>query len=83
MIRVNGVLNEALQGKEYLVGDKCTYADLAFVTWDSMVPWLLAGDPRLQQMQKDYPNYIAWVQRLHSRPAVKKVLEEKAKASGH
>ena len=80
---MNGVLNEALQGKEYLVGNKCTYADLSFVTWDALVPWFLAGDPRLEQMKTDYPNYTAWVERLHARPAVKKVLEEKAKASGH
>ena len=82
-MRVNGVLNEALQGKDYLVGNKCTYADLSFVTWDGLVPWFFAGDPRLDQMKKEYPNYTAWVQRLHDRPAVKKVLEEKAKASGH
>jgi len=31
--RVTMVLNNALEGKEYLVGDKCTYADLSFVTW--------------------------------------------------
>lgn len=33
MKRVTMVLNNVLEGKEYLVGDKCTYADLSFVTW--------------------------------------------------
>lgn len=80
---MNGVLNAALEGKEYLVGNKCTYADLSFITWDAMVPWLFQGDARLEQMQNDYPNYTAWMQKLQSRPAVKKVLEDKAKVSGH
>jgi glutathione S-transferase len=30
--RVIGVLNSVLEGKNWLVGDKCTYADLVFIT---------------------------------------------------
>jgi glutathione S-transferase len=36
--RVLGVLNTALEGKKYLVGDKATIADLAFVPWHSIIP---------------------------------------------
>jgi hypothetical protein len=36
--RVLGVLNTALEGKKYLVGDKITIADLAFVPWHSVIP---------------------------------------------
>jgi len=32
------VLNTALGGKKYLVGDKVTIADLAFVPWHSVIP---------------------------------------------
>lgn len=31
--RVTKVLDTILEGKQYLVGDKVTYADLSFVTW--------------------------------------------------
>jgi glutathione S-transferase len=36
--RVLGVLNTALAGKRYLVGDKVTIADLSFVPWHSIIP---------------------------------------------
>jgi glutathione S-transferase len=36
--RVLGVLNTALEGKSYLVGDKVTIADLSFVPWHSIIP---------------------------------------------
>lgn len=41
--RVLSVINDQLRksGKPYLVGDKCTYADLAFVTWH----WTLLFPP--------------------------------------
>ena len=76
------VLNNALEGKEYLVGDKCTYADLSFVTWASITPYIL-GSHKIDF--EAYPNYKAWFDRLTSRPAVKKVLEDKQKvmAKGH
>jgi glutathione S-transferase len=35
--RVLGVLNTALEGKRYLVGDKVTIADLSFVPWHSII----------------------------------------------
>jgi len=80
--RVTMVLNNALEGKEYLVGDKCTYADLSFVTWAAFAP-VAAGPHKIDW--EAYPNYKAWLDRLNSRPAVKKVLEDKQKAGakGH
>jgi glutathione S-transferase len=36
--RVLGVLNTALEGKKYLVGDKVTIADLSFVPWHNVIP---------------------------------------------
>ena len=75
--RVLGVIEAHLKktGGEYLVGDKCTYADLAWVTWDSLVGWLVPG----LDVQKEFPVFAKWNERVTSRPAVKKVLEEKAK----
>lgn len=63
------------QQSPYLVGEKCTYADLAWVTWDSLLGWLV---PELD-VEKEFPVFAAWNKRLMARPAVKKVLAEKAK----
>lgn len=78
--RVMGVIDSHLQqnNKQYLVGNKCTYADLAFVTWHSMVPFI-AQDDKIDD-EKEFPAYHAWMERLMARPAVKKTLDEKAKA---
>ena len=76
--RVTMVLNECLQGKEYLVGNKCSYADLSFIPWYGMVDFIL-GDSKLD-LKKDYPNYAAWIDRLLARPTVKKIMADKTKA---
>ncbi|KAL7904440.1 glutathione S-transferase [Trichoderma velutinum] len=77
--RVIGVLNAALEGKNYLVGEKATYADLSFITW------ALIGENAVKSadvdLEKDAPNYVAWMKRLLDRPAVQKALQEKKKAS--
>ncbi|MCJ1378954.1 glutathione S- transferase, nitrogen catabolite repression regulator [Xylographa soralifera] len=76
--RVTKVLDACLQGKEYLVGGKCSYADLAFLPWYGMMGFL---DPT-GGLQKDLdanPNWKAWYDRLMARPAVKKAFEAKAR----
>lgn len=73
------VLDTILKAKEYLVGDKCTYADLSFVTWYKLAPYI-TGDTKID-FKGDYPHYYACMERLTARPAVKKVLEDKQKAS--
>ncbi|KAL9133019.1 MAG: hypothetical protein Q9175_005801 [Cornicularia normoerica] len=77
--RVTMVLDTILKGNEYLVGDKCTYADLSFVTWYQLAPYI-TGETKID-FKGDYPHYYAWMERLTARPAVKKVLEDKQKAS--
>ncbi|KAK3171625.1 hypothetical protein OEA41_003709 [Lepraria neglecta] len=81
--RVIGVINSHLKktGKPYLVGDKCTYADLAFVPWH----WTLLFPPQFmgaefaKEWETEYPEAWAWHQRLHQRPAVTKVFDERLK----
>ena len=75
--RVLGVVDAHLKktGSDYLVGDKCTYADLAWVTWNSLLGWLV---PELD-VKGEFPRFYAWNERLVNRPAVKKVLEAKAR----
>lgn len=82
--RVIGVINSQLKktGKPYLVGDKCTYADLAFVSWH----WTLLFPPHFmgadfaKEWETEYPEAWAWHQRLQQRPAVTKVFDERLKA---
>lgn len=59
-------------------------ADLAFITWNQMVQWIV-GDEEFDRLEipKNYPNYYAWNQRLMDRPRVKKSFEDKVAANGH
>ena len=80
VLRVISVLNRQLEGREYLVGDKATYADLAFVPWNANVHGLLGPD---FDAAKDYPNFAGWHKRITERLAVAKVLKAKIEASKH
>ncbi|RJE27190.1 glutathione s-transferase [Aspergillus sclerotialis] len=75
--RVSDVLNRALQGKEYLVGGKYSFVDAAFVPWYGIVP-AITGDTF--DLEKDFPNLNAWLNRIKARPAIAKALKEKADA---
>lgn len=84
--RVIGVIDAHLKktGNEYLVGKKACYADLMFVPWFSIVPWL-TGDEGWD-WKKELPTSHAWYERITARPAVKKTLDAKQKAreqAGH
>ncbi|KAK5175414.1 uncharacterized protein LTR77_000553 [Saxophila tyrrhenica] len=82
--RVIGVIDEHLKktGRQYLVGDKCTYADLAFVPWH----WLLIQPPNImgegfaKEWEEKYPAAWKWSQTLMQREAVNKCREERNKA---
>ncbi|KAH6668428.1 glutathione S-transferase [Halenospora varia] len=80
--RVYRVLDTHLQGKQYLVGEKCTVADIAFITWFTMVPWIFGDEMESLEIAKNYPNYHSWLERLMERPAVKKTLKDHADAKG-
>ncbi|KAJ5099342.1 hypothetical protein N7532_006343 [Penicillium argentinense] len=71
--RVSGVLDRVLKDKEYLVGNKWSYADLAFI------PWFLVLD-FLGISVSDYPNLEAWLSRQKAKPAVAKTVELRAAA---
>lgn len=79
--RVVYVLDKHLKEAEteYLVGNKVTYADLAFLPWDVHV------DTRTTfETEKNYPAYHDWHTKLLERPAVKKIFDAKKKAmEGH
>ncbi|KAM0712363.1 hypothetical protein Q7P37_011458 [Cladosporium fusiforme] len=79
--RVIGVVDAHLgkTGGEWLVGDKCTYADLAFVPWFWLCPGLM-GDGFEQEWKSKYPTAWAWYQKLQARPSVTKAREDRQKA---
>lgn len=80
VIRVQGVLDGWLakeEGREYLVGNKCTYADLAFVPWDHLTTLILEAQGKgadWEVMQKDAPNWWKWTRRLLEREPVKRAI---------
>lgn len=78
--RVVGVLDSILADKEYLVGNKASYADIAFVAWESTIQLVF---PDQLDRFKGYRNYWAWCERIASRPAIQKTfkLREEAMAS--
>ncbi|KAL3484499.1 glutathione S-transferase [Aspergillus germanicus] len=66
IFRVIGVLEEGLVRNDntgWLVGDKCTYADLSFVTWAGVGEGLLVelGRADKAKLESDYPLYSAWM----------------------
>ncbi|TGO16552.1 hypothetical protein BTUL_0026g00040 [Botrytis tulipae] len=52
--RVTGVLESVLKTRDWLVGDKCTCADLCFIAWQRWAPRYGGED-----IYKDYPHVEA------------------------
>ena len=82
--RVLGVIDSHLKasGREFLVGDKVTYADLAFVPWHWLLeyPPHLMGEDFVKEWKEKYPVCWAWNEKLQARPAVKKCRDERMEA---
>ncbi|KAF2810669.1 glutathione S-transferase [Mytilinidion resinicola] len=78
MKRIVGVIDRHLKrtGTQYLIGDKCTYADLAFVMWDQIMP-LLVGD---WDFKTEAPDFAAWNERVVAQSAVQRDLAGGGKA---
>ena len=79
MKRVASVIDGFLKknGTDYLIGNDISYADIAFITWNTAFAWLLPN----YDLKTEQPTFDAWRQRMMDRPKVKKVFEDKAKAS--
>ena len=73
--RVSGVLNRVLADREYLVGNKLTYADLAFV------PWFAVAAIFKLDLAQEFPHLDAWLNRVKARPSISKALRERDIAS--
>ncbi|KAJ5100130.1 hypothetical protein N7532_007131 [Penicillium argentinense] len=73
--RVCSVLESVLKDCEWLVGDKCTYADLAFVAWQRWAPKFGGED-----IYEKFPHVEDWMKRMEVRPTVKKVYADQDRA---
>ncbi|KAI1442335.1 glutathione S-transferase [Annulohypoxylon stygium] len=71
--RVLGVLNGWLEHRQWLVGDKMTYADLAFVPWNDRIDSVILCKP--EDKFAGFPHVQAWHERMILRPSWKKVME--------
>lgn len=78
-LRVLHVINMHLEksGQEYLVGNKVTYADLAFVTWDMMIEWIVGDEAQSLDIHGKYPLWSKWNKSLLARDSVKKIMSDK------
>ncbi len=72
--RVTGVLERVLKEKAeagakgpWLVGDKYSFADLSFISWQTIIQKLIGTD---EFNQDDYPHVKDWTERILARPAV-------------
>ncbi|RAO70194.1 uncharacterized protein BHQ10_006206 [Talaromyces amestolkiae] len=77
IIRVIGVIDLGLRRNtapgNWLVGDKCTYADLSFATWASVGYGLLKEVGKNEGLEKDYPKYFEWIAKMEEQESVKKI----------
>ncbi|PCH36186.1 glutathione S-transferase C-terminal-like protein [Wolfiporia cocos MD-104 SS10] len=76
-LRVLGVLDSVLSKQKWLVGDKCTIADLSFVTWNNYVIHDICTDINDVDVEKDFPALYKWHNALVSRGSVHKALAER------
>lgn len=78
--RVTGVIDAHLAktGSKFLVGDKCTYADIMWVPYYLAAGYIYTEHVDLSQ----WPNYSAWLKRILERPAAGRVAEQYTAAVG-
>lgn len=60
-----------LEGQEWLVGDKCTYADLAFVMWTTQIGYIMRN---YDWNIAEYPNSKRWQEAMLARDSLKRVM---------
>ena len=76
--RVLGLLNDELADKEWLIGGKCSAADLSYVPFQSRVAAIMGADA--PDMDVEFPKVEGWFKRMVGRGTVGKVLRERDEA---
>ncbi|KAI0336812.1 glutathione S-transferase C-terminal-like protein [Cubamyces sp. BRFM 1775] len=77
-IRVIGVLEDVLSKQEWLVGGKMTIADLSFVPWSSIALTMLLKDYESFDVEKQFPAFNKWHEKMCARSSVSKQLAIRA-----
>jgi glutathione S-transferase len=75
--RVLEVLEGWLTDKQWLVGDRMSYADLAFVPWNDRFDAVVLCPE--EEKFSGLPNVTAWHQRMVERPSWKAAMEHRAR----
>lgn len=57
---------------DYLVGNKCTIADIAHWGWVTLARWALGGEPHPASPLDEFPYLKAWEERMLARPGTEK-----------
>ncbi|KAF3075022.1 Glutathione S-transferase 1 [Trichoderma lentiforme] len=79
-------IDDELRGKEFLVGGKCTLADLAFIPWDLMLDLVLQGDAEAgtaSDRKQLFPNWYNWHIKMIQREAVQKMMKLKEEVNAN
>ncbi|KAI0360535.1 glutathione S-transferase C-terminal-like protein [Trametes cingulata] len=79
IVRVFGVLDSVLSKQEWLVGGKMTIADLSFIPWNvgAVVRADLDKFDGGVDVEKQFPAFYKWHQKLCARPFVAEFLKER------
>ena len=71
---LEGHLSKQKEGEEWLVGGKCSYADIAFISWQMTI----AKVTKKEEYDVDnYPHVKAWIARMLEREGTRKGYESK------
>ncbi|KAL8665786.1 MAG: hypothetical protein Q9202_001908 [Teloschistes flavicans] len=73
ILRVVGVLDSVLKDRDWLVGDKCTFADLSFVMWNVSIDFAMGGGP-VEWNIEAFPHFKKWMDTMKAKPSVGKTL---------
>lgn len=74
--RLLDVIDKQLEGKQYIVGDQYTIADIAIFSWTHIYDEKIRAYLSTAFGREDkYANIDAWLERIRARPAVQKGLK--------
>lgn len=79
--RVLSVIDKELtdHNKEWLVGDRVSYADLSFVPWNWPIDF---NFPQLEGWREQFPRAAEWDRKLNERASVTKCRTERCESMG-
>lgn len=73
--RVAGVLDGVLSKRDWLVGNKCTYADLIFVTWNMQITFFMGSRTGEHAWKpEEFPHFTRWQNAMMARPSAQKMM---------